>query len=457
MSAPPPPPSPQLLRLAALVQLEQRARRAAPAELAFAIVNETHGLLPYRQAVLFDATGHVEAVSGVAQPDADGPYLQWLAHVLRALPVEAAGSGPDAEPLPVRFGAAGLPAALATDWVQWLPEHGLCVPLHCAPAQPAEGTLLLFRAEPWSDAERQLLALLAGSYAQARRLARLAARRPWNTRLPHGRRALAPAGALLALAVLAGWPIRQSVLAPAELVPRAPALVRAPIEGVVESFQIEPNQRVTAGQPLLRLDATEVRSKLEVATRAREVAAAEYQTAAQQAFTDARAKATLATLAGRVEQQAAERDYYAALLDRLQLRAPQDGIAIFDDPNDWLGRPVAVGQKILVVARPDDLELEVHLPAADPLALEPGAELLFFPNVAPDRPLGARLRVVGYSAVPGADGVAAYRLKASLDAGAGTGLRPGLRGTARIYGADTALGAWLLRRPLAVLARWLNL
>lgn len=457
MSAAPPPPSPQLLRLAALVQLEQRARLATPAELAFVIVNETHGLLPYRQAVLFDAGGRVEAVSGVALPQADGPYLQWLKQVFAALPRDDDGTAKPAaaEALPQRFGAGELPAPLASDWTQWLPAHGLALAL--AAGATREGTLLLFRAEPWSDADRQLLALLAGSYAQARRLARLATRRPLAGRLPRGRRAFFWGIGLLLPVVLAVWPMRQSVLAPAELVPRTPALVRAPADGVVEVFQVEPNQPVSAGQPLLRLDPTEVRGKLDVAARAREVALAEYQSATQQAFTDARAKATLTTLAGRVEQQAAERDYYAALLDRLQLRAPQDGIAIFDDPNDWLGRPVSVGQKILVVARPDDLELEVHLPASDPLLLAAGDALLFFPNVAPDRPLGARLRVIGYTAAAGADGVAAYRLKATLAADSRDGLRPGLRGTARVYGADTTVGAWLLRRPLAVLARWLNL
>ncbi len=99
-----------------------------------------------------------------------------------------------------------------------------------------------------------------------------------------------------------------------------------------------------------------------------------------------------------------------------------------------------------MVARPEDIELEVHLPASDPLLLAAGDALLFFPNVAPDRPLGARLRVIGYTAVPGAGRT-----------GNAADLRPGLRGTARVYGADTTLGAWLLRRPLAVLARWLNL
>jgi len=43
----------QLFGLSTLVQLVKRARHAAPVqELGFVMVNETHGLVPYRQAVL---------------------------------------------------------------------------------------------------------------------------------------------------------------------------------------------------------------------------------------------------------------------------------------------------------------------------------------------------------------------------------------------------------------------
>ena len=44
----------QLFGLGTLVQLLKRARRAATAEeLGFVMVNETHALLPYRQAALW--------------------------------------------------------------------------------------------------------------------------------------------------------------------------------------------------------------------------------------------------------------------------------------------------------------------------------------------------------------------------------------------------------------------
>lgn len=432
-----------LLRLAALVRLEQRARQTPAAELAFMIVNETHALLPYHQALLFDRERHIVAASGVARPDPQSPYLLWLTQVLRALPASPEATQP--------LDASQLPGTLAADWSRWLPAHVLWLPLRRAPDEDYGG-LLLSRAEPWGEADRQLLALLAESYAASLALAARAPRR--QRRLPR-RRLLYWLGGLLALGLIGAWPTRQSVLAPAEVVPRTPALVRAPVEGVVASFQIEPNQTVSADQPLLRFDDTQVRSKLDVASRARDVAQAEYLTAAQQAFTDAKAKARLAELQSRVEQQAAERDYYAGLLERLQVRAPQAGVAIFDDANDWLGRPLSIGQKIMVIARPDDVELDVHLPANDPLALGSGAEALFFPNIAPERPLAARVRLVGYSASTGPDGIAAYRIKASFDAGAT--LRPGLRGTARLYGEPTPLALWLLRRPLANLARWLSL
>ncbi len=58
----------------------------------------------------------------------------------------------------------------------------------------------------------------------------------------------------LVLALLAGlaWmPMRQSVLAPAEVIPKQPVLVRAPIDGVIDRFEVLPNQLVTEGQVLL--------------------------------------------------------------------------------------------------------------------------------------------------------------------------------------------------------------
>ena len=58
----------QLLRLTALLQLEKRARAASLEELGFVMVNETMGLMRYRQALLWQhqPAGKIVAVSGVA-------------------------------------------------------------------------------------------------------------------------------------------------------------------------------------------------------------------------------------------------------------------------------------------------------------------------------------------------------------------------------------------------------
>src|ERR1700722_20749358 len=73
----------QLFGLSTLVQLVKRARHAATApELAFVMVNETHGLVPYRQAVLWrrERAGQdrVLAISGGAVGGRNAPTTIWL-------------------------------------------------------------------------------------------------------------------------------------------------------------------------------------------------------------------------------------------------------------------------------------------------------------------------------------------------------------------------------------------
>ena len=80
----------QVATLSLLAQLTRRARHAATVEeLAFLAVNETHGLVPYRQAALWrrDAAGigRVLAVSGAPMIERNAPFPMWLEQVMAAL------------------------------------------------------------------------------------------------------------------------------------------------------------------------------------------------------------------------------------------------------------------------------------------------------------------------------------------------------------------------------------
>lgn len=439
----------QLYGLSTLLQLVERARQARTVEeLAFLMVNETHVLMPYRQAALWlcpDGGGKVAALSGVALPDGNGPYMQWLKRALSHLDKQG-GTALRA------VTAADLPPREAGEWAEWLPEYGLWVPLVSSAGEKL-GALLLARETEW-EADQPVLDHLRGAYGHA--LAALDQKRTWLPVKGRWKDKRWGYGAVLGV-VLALWtPVPLTVLAPAQVTPLHPAVQRAPLEGVVDSFHVKPNDSVTEGQLLFELDPTSLRSKTEVARKAVAVAEAEYRQAAQQALYDQKSKAQLAILQGRMEEKAAEVDFLNSLLDRIQVRASRGGIAIFDDANEWIGKPVVVGERIMTIADPAEGELEIWLPVADAITVKDGAEVRFFLNIAPQRPVSATLRYASYEAVPTPEGVLAYRLKASF-APDQTLPRIGLKGTAKIYGDKVSLFYYLMRRPLAAARQWLGI
>lgn len=461
-------------RVTGLLRLEKRVRQAKRLqELAFVLVNETHLLIPCRQAALWQAdTGRVLALSGVAGVDPDVPFVRWLGGLFRHLEAahpQMAASGPASGSQagaetggPVLLTAADLPAGPAADWDEWLPAHGVWLPLVAPHEGRLLGALLLARESVWTPAERVLLSHLMETFAHAWAALPEWRHRPWRRWLGRRRRLLLAAAAAAALA--AGLiPVRLSVLAPAEVVGADPMAVRAPFEGVIERMVVQPNQRVAEGEPLLVFDPSRLRNRLDVALKGLEIAEAELRQGQQQALFDARAKAGLAVLQGRRDQQAAEVAYVGGLLERAEIKAPRAGIAVFDAVSDWVGKPVTVGERILLIADPERVELEIDLPIDDAVVLEPGADVSLFLNTAPHQPLPARLTGTSYKARVTDHGVLAYRLRAGFVAPAEAGgvetapaPRLGLKGVARLYGPPVTLAYYVLRRPLAAARLWLG-
>jgi hypothetical protein len=441
----------QLFGLGTLVQLLKRARQAeTEQELAFIIVNETHNLVPYRQAVLWrrdrEGRGKVMAISGGAVVERNAPFTLWLNRALGRLDAQPADG-----PQPV--GAHDLAGPLGEEWAEWLPAHGLRVPLMLGPGRTL-GTLLLAREQPWGEGERHILQELADGFAHAWANFSGGRRRPLLAQIWDRHAAIKIGVALAAFAAL--WlPITLSALAPAEVVPLKPTIVRAPLDGVVDHFAVQPNAPVKEGQLVLELDPRAIQNKLEVATKALGVAEAEYRQAAQEALFDDKSRAKLSVVQAKADQRRADVTYAQSLLDRIHVTATRTGLAIFDEPNDWIGRPVTIGERLLEIADPNEAELEIWLPVADAITLKPGAEVEFFLNVSPGAPLRAKLRQASYEATVSPAQLLGYRLKATLDDPAHTP-RIGLRGTAKIYGESVTLFYYLARRPLAAARQFLG-
>lgn len=433
-----------------LLQIEQDVRQAGSENaVEFIAVNDTWRILPYRQAVLWrlDAAGlaSLKLVSGLAELPADSPYRQWMNAALRHV-------APTLTPGKARqLARDALPEALQDGWDEWAAHSVLLVALP-TPVGGCVGGLWLSLESAAGEAETALVERLAGAYGHALWAWRA---RPSGWRHSVARLRARPRRLWLAAALVALIPMRLTVLAPAEIIGKDAKLIAAPQDGVVARFFVKPNQMVAAGAPLFALEDTGARNRNEVAAKSRAVAAAEYLRATQKSFSDGASKADLSSLNARLEEKSAEAQYVQDMLDRIQVRAPAAGIAVFSDQNDWLGKPVQTGERIILLADPAKVQIAIRLPVDDALSLEPGADVKLYLNVAPLGTVAGMLTQSSYEPTLSSEGLVAYHLKADLAPGEPL-QRIGLKGTAKLYGGWAPLIYHVLRKPLAVARRTLG-
>ena len=447
-----PQPTPQMETLGSLLQIEQDVRQAqSERAVEFIAVNDTWRVAPYRQASLWrtgaDQQPSVQLVSGLADLPGDSPFRQWLNQAIAHVMKDAAPGKPHL------VEAASLPEALREGWNEWMPMQAVSVSLP-TPAGGVCGGLWLAVENPKNEAELALLERLAWAYGQA-----LWAWRPhtpvwkhWQKKLKEQRQRKR---LWLAVLVIAFLPMRLTVLAPAEITGKDAKLIGAPMDGVVAEFFVKPNQPVKAGTPIFTLEDTVVRNRNKVALKSLAVAQADYLRETQKSFGDDSSKGELPVFNAKFEEKAAEAKYSADLLKRAVVNAPEGGIVVYSDPNDWLGKPVQTGERIVQIADPRHVEISISLPVNGALNLEPGAKVKLYLNASPFDTVEGVLTQSSYEPFMVPEGFVAYRLKADPLPGEAPP-RIGLKGTAKIYGAWSPLIYHILRKPLSVVRRTLG-
>lgn len=429
---------------ARFLDVEQQARAAASSEeLAYCIVNNSQPLFGFRHAALV-INGRVRAVTGVTQPAPHAPFVAFIERACARL--QSADDSPLNQCGVIEAGQ--LDEQSHSDWQTLSAPEALWSPLKDRQGNTFGG-IWYAREQPWQTADRVLAEQLAGAFSHA-----WLALEPKTSRW-HRRRVrwkiVVPVLLLLACLFI---PVRQSVLAPAEVVPHQGRVVAAPLDGVIQSFAVLPNQAVHKGDVLVRFDNTTLKAQADVAERTLNVAEAEHRASAQRAFQDADSKARLDFLAAQVEQKRAERDYATALLNRAEIRADRDGIAVFADAERWAGKPVRTGERLMELADPRLAALRIELDVGDAIQLKQDAPITLFLDSDPVTPHGAKLERIAYESEQTPAGNLAYRLDGRFN---DAPPRIGLRGTAKLSGDYVPLAVYLFRRPLSVIRQAVGL
>lgn len=428
-------------------------------ELGFAVVNDTKKVVNYSNAVLWQVTPDkaikIVNVSGVPDMESDAPFIVWCKKFI----VEAQAKEWRLKMQDVSEHTAenlGISKELVKTWSSYAPSQLLYCPLISARGHYIGG-LLLLRDSDWQKSEMILLYQLMQSYSFVW-LTLLKTKKKKFDLVRKFKQKRVLYSVLIFLVLMLFMPIKLSVLAPAQIIPKDPFIVSSPLEGVVSKFHVAPNELVKSGQALFSLDDTTIRNNVEVAKQALNVAKADYRKTAQQAFSDAESKARMAVLDGEIQRRDAELAFNQEMLDRITIKAERDGVAVFDNPNDWIGKPVVVGERVMQLADAKNVELEVYLAVDDAIDLKQDADVRLFLNIDPLHPIDAHLTYASYEPLKSPADILSYRLLAAIEQQPGDIIpRIGLKGTAKVYGHRVSVFYYLTRRPIYVVRRFLGI
>lgn len=443
------------LHISHFIELEIEARRCTDLEtLRFSIVNATRKIAEFDQAFLIEpglaGSWIVTRASSVSKVDRN----TGLVRAIEAWTMRSAASAN------VKMTDPRL-ANIRNEATLWGIEHPELPFAHAfwLPITARDGrilaALLALKSDNWRPQHSTLLLPLAGAYGHA-----------WEALAPRGstqidrargqvsKSRVAWALALICL-VAAFIPVPLSALAPAEVVATEPNLVTAPIEGVVGDVLVPPGAWVEMGTPIVRFVDVKLRNDVEVAKRTRAVAQARYFKVVQSATATQKDMQELATAKAAFDLASAELDYAAELLARSEIKAERAGVLIYSSKSDLLGKPVAVGERLMEIGDPARSEIKIELPVSDAIALNPGGTVALFLDGDPLRAIGAHVVRANYRPTLTADQQLAFRVQAAF--ADGQARRIGLRGVARVNGDPVSLWFYLLRRPIAAVRQKVGL
>jgi HlyD family secretion protein len=267
-------------------------------------------------------------------------------------------------------------------------------------------------------------------------------------------------------------PLVVTVNATGTLQPTNQVDVGSELSGILETVEVDFNERVKKGQVLARLDtsklsaeALQAKALLEVAEatlveRKASVALAEADVRRLGALhkasggrvpspqeldsanaTLARAKAAVASSEAQIDQARAKLDFDSTNLEKAEIRSPIDGVVLTRDvePGQTIASSFQAPKLFQLAEDLAQMELEVDVDEADVGQVKEGQQATFTVDSYPERTFPARITQLRY-APETVSGVVTYKAVLQV-ANADLALRPGMTATADIVVAtiDSAL------------------
>jgi hypothetical protein len=413
-----------------------------PQELIFAILNQSIQYVSYNRAMLWDCSGRGKClgISGNAVFDAKAEAVQDRLPLVNAV----------AKPAEAQLLAAESFAKDRHDCWESVSQDCSGTAIAWCPIVWDEKVVAVLWLErwggaSWNPADLELLKPLLNAYAVA-----------WRPHLKKERGLVALLRrksvdlALLALLLVGLFALRLPlrIVAPCEVVPKDPIVITAPLDGVVDRVVVQPGKVVEKDQLLFSYAKQVPLQDLNVARQQVRLIWSDLQRARAEAFRNPDARQLIALLETRLEQEQGKLKLAEHYASQLEMKAPRSAVVMMGDPNEWTGRPVALGEKVMQLIDPANSKLMIWLPQDDKVEFDAQMPIKVILNA---KALKSQFAVLSYQAQHAElspTGASAFLAEAQW-LNPPKSLQMGLKGHAVLRGSKVSLAYWLFRRPLA--------
>lgn len=252
--------------------------------------------------------------------------------------------------------------------------------------------------------------------------------------------------AIVLFTLIVRVPLR--VIAPCEVIPNNPVLITAPLEGIIDEVIVNPGDTVKTNQPLVEYDKRVPMRNLKVAQKEVEILQAEINRASTLGLSDPKSRTELGILNLKLEKEQNNLNLAQWQANQLTIRAPSPGIVMSNNPEDWRGKPVQVGEKIMSINNPKDTKVKIWIPESDNIILEPNKYAKIFLNIDPEKSYEAKIYYISNESTLSSDYLPSFIAEANW-VKQPESIKLGLKGTAILYGQNVSLFYYLVRKPWA--------
>jgi len=434
-----------------LIQLEFNLKNCEnDSELFYSIVNQTIEIINYDQAVLvgldYSSKLKVEAISNVVSVDSTSPFVQYILDLSNKL--KNLYSNDEIK----LVNQTELSKDIKEQIKEFSPSNIVWIPLKTIKNNiEVEFYLILFRNDFFEQKDIEILSYLATSYKYFLFANRKDSLKTKLRNLKINNKYLKYS--LIAIFLAMFLPIKMSVIAPCEIQAKDPFVVTSPIDGSIDEIKVNSNEFVQKDKLIVKIKDVDLINAYEIAKKKLDTVQAELHSMKQAGFYDIDKKSQISRLESEVALKEAELNYSKSLLDKTDIYSQTQGIAVVDNPNEWKGKPVITGEKILLIANPNEVEIKIMLSVKDALFLKESAEVKIFLDNKIFETWDAKISEIFYKPQVTPENIVSYKIIADFDDLKQNEEIPkiGLRGTAKIYSQNVTLFFYLFRKPITSL------